>query len=160
MRDQSGRRCAHLNAAGAAQIGHFFDPVTADVFPKTKPLQFLRQAGIRVPGQEHMAHNSPVQGFFQLFRSDKKPMVTEVSQAAGTQKTPFNKSIHTNPYYTLFREKVNKFFTQKYAGYPAFLPGFPVQKHIILRQFVHFSDGLYIFVFYQNLRFDFRPLLW
>ena len=111
-----GQRCrcrrAHVDAAGAPQVGHFRDPDVRNPASRALSGQGVRYRGICIPGEKHPAYAAAIKRFAKLLGSDQNSMVTKILQAVVARRSPFNQSIHTNQYYTLFTEKVKVFLSQ------------------------------------------------
>ena len=65
-----GCRCAHINAAGAAQILHTADPDIGGLIQLAEALERLRDRRICVGSQKNLLNTALIQGFFQLFCAD------------------------------------------------------------------------------------------
>lgn len=121
----SCRRCANVDAAGASQIQHSFDPGTGHAFFTAQRFQRRSNCGVCIQSQVNPSHPATIQLLAQLLRPDDNMVASEILKAVGAHRIPFNKSIHTSTYYTLFHEKVNKFSSRNSVIFPVLLLPFP-----------------------------------
>ena len=106
--DDSRRRCAHLNSAGAAQIRHGANPGNLDIVSLAKGLQGAGKAGIGIFCQKNTPGTAGADCLAQLLAAHDQLSAAEIGQFAAVRYSTIVFPIHTDTYYTQYFEKVNK----------------------------------------------------
>ena len=89
------RRCAHINAAGAAQILHTADPDKPDIFLPAQLRNWSRHGRVGVFCQENDARFPLLEGLAQLLVSHNDMVPGQILQIAALMYFTYFLHIHT-----------------------------------------------------------------
>ena len=88
-------RCAHVDAAGTAQILHIADPDIGDLIQLAEALERLRDRRVCICGKENLLNTTLFQGFFQLFCADYQLEFGQIQTMTAFRDHTIIQLIHT-----------------------------------------------------------------
>ena len=101
-------RCAHINAAGAAQILHTADPDIGSLIQLAEALERLRDRRVCVGCQENPLNFALIQGFFQLFCADYQLEFGQIQTMTAFRDYTIIQLIHTDAIIRKISKKSTK----------------------------------------------------